>query len=128
MRNYRFVLTLCATLFALVAALPLSAQGGGRGASPDTAAIARIKSQYAKTEVRIRARDGTQLFTSIYAPRDTTRTYPILMSRTPYGIAPYGPYQYPARLGPSPRFSNDGYIFVYQDTRGRFMSGATSST
>jgi putative CocE/NonD family hydrolase len=118
MRHHRFLLTFC----ALLVAVPLSAQGGGRGAGPDTAAIARIKSRYVKTEVRIRARDGVQLFTSIYAPRDTTRTYPILMSRTPYGIAPYGPDQYPARLGPSPRFSDDGYIFVYQDTRGRFMS------
>lgn len=118
MRLHRFVSTFC----ALVVAIPLSAQGGGRGAGPDTAAIARMKARYSKTEVRIRARDGVQLFTSIYAPRDTTRAYPILMSRTPYGIAPYGPDQYPARLGPSARFSDDGFIFVYQDTRGRFMS------
>jgi putative CocE/NonD family hydrolase len=33
-----------------------------------------------------------------------------------------GPNAYPPRLGPSPRFSDDGFIFVYQDVRGRFMS------
>ena len=72
--------------------------------------------------MRIRARDGVQLFTAIYAPRDTTRNYPIMMTRTPYGVPPYGADQYPARLGPNARFADDGFIFVYQDTRGRFMS------
>jgi putative CocE/NonD family hydrolase len=95
--------------------------GGGRG-GVDTAAVAHIRSQYQKTEVRVTMRDGTQLFTAIYAPRDTTRRYPFLMTRTPYGVAPYGPAEYPGRLGPTPRFSDDGFIFVYQDTRGRFMS------
>jgi putative CocE/NonD family hydrolase len=94
---------------------------GGRG-GVDSTGIARIREQYVKTEMHIRARDGTQLFTAIYAPRDTTRRYPFMMTRTPYGIPPYGADQYPARLGPTPKFSDDGFIFVYQDTRGRFMS------
>src|SRR4051812_23825272 len=76
---------------------------GGRGV--DSAAVARVRQRYLKQEVRIRARDGTQLFTAIYTPRDTSRRYPIMMSRTPYSVAPYGSDQYPARLGPSARFS-----------------------
>src|SRR5689334_18473191 len=95
------------------------------GAS-DTALARRIKEQYLKREVRIRVRDGAQLFTSIYIPRDTTRRYPVLMSRTPYSVAPYGA-DYKTALGPSgnPRWVNDGYIFVYQDVRGRFYSEGT---
>jgi uncharacterized protein len=95
------------------------------GAS-DTALARRIKEQYVKREVRIRVRDGAQLFTSIYIPRDTTRRYPVLMSRTPYSVAPYGA-DYKTALGPSgnPRWVNDGYIFVYQDVRGRFYSEGT---
>ncbi|HEY4218904.1 MAG TPA: CocE/NonD family hydrolase [Gemmatimonadaceae bacterium] len=105
-------------LLLLSSAVPLEAQGR----PADTAAVAAIRRRYVKREVRIKARDGTELFTAIYSPRDTTRRYPIMMTRTPYGVAPYGANAYPARLGPSTLFSDDGFIFVYQDTRGRFMS------
>jgi len=44
------------------------------------------------------------------------------MDRTPYSVAPYGEDHYPARLGPSDEFEKSGYIFVYQDVRGRWMS------
>jgi putative CocE/NonD family hydrolase len=67
-------------------------------------------------------RDWKKLFTSVYEPRDLSREYPILLTRTPYGIAPYGADKYPAALGPSEQFSEDGFIFVYQDVRGRMLS------
>ena len=106
-----------ALLAPLALAVPLAAQGG-RGVV-DSAAITRIRDRYKKTEVRIRARDGAAaLHGRSTTPRDTSRRYPIMMTRTPYGVAPYGPEQYPARLGPAQRFSDDGFIFVYQDTRG----------
>jgi len=83
-----------------------------------------IGERYAKHEYRIPMRDGTKLFTSVYVPRDASpqRTYPFLIERTPYGIAPYGTDDYPKRLGPAPIFVKDGFIFVYQDVRGRFQS------
>ena len=84
--------------------------------------VEQIQKSYRKREVYIDMRDGTRLFTSIYEPRDTTRSYPILMSRTPYSIGPYGDSTFRASLGPSPAFATDGYIFVYQDVRGRYMS------
>ena len=92
----------------------------------DTALARRIKERYVKREVRIPVRDGAQLFTSIYIPRDTTHRYPVLMSRTPYSVAPYGA-DYKTALGPSgnPRWVDDGYIFVYQDVRGRYYSEGT---
>ncbi|MEW6251468.1 MAG: CocE/NonD family hydrolase [Planctomycetota bacterium] len=67
-------------------------------------------------------RDGVQLFTAVYEPKDTSERYPFLMLRTPYSVAPYGEDKYPDSLGPSGLFSDDGYIFVYQDVRGRYMS------
>lgn len=89
----------------------------------DPALAARIRERYEKREVRVTVRDGVKLFTSIYVPRDTTRRYAILLSRTPYSVAPYGA-DYKATLGPSgnPKWVDDGYIFVYQDVRGRHFS------
>lgn len=81
-----------------------------------------VKSHYTKYEYRIPMRDGKRLFTSVYVPKDQSQTYPILMDRTPYSVAPYGEDQYKPALGPSDEFEKAGYIFVYQDVRGRFMS------
>lgn len=81
-----------------------------------------IRLHYTKTEQMVPMRDGVKLFTSIFVPRDTTKTYPILMKRTPYNVGPYGEDKYPAKLGPSELFVKAGYIFVNQDVRGRFAS------
>ncbi len=66
-------------------------------------------------------RDGVKLFTSVYIPKDKTQTYPILLNRTPYTVQPYGP-EFKESLGPSALFAREGYIFVYQDVRGKWMS------
>lgn len=81
-----------------------------------------VKANYTKFEYRIPMRDGKRLFTSVYVPKDDSKTYPMLMHRTPYSIRPYGSDQYPDSLGPSSLFAKEGYIFVYQDVRGRWMS------
>jgi len=83
---------------------------------------AYIRENYIKTEKYIKMRDGIKLFTSIYTPKDQTKKYPILINRTPYTVSPYGIDQYKTTLGPSMLFARDGYIFVYQDVRGRWMS------
>ncbi|MEO5815646.1 MAG: CocE/NonD family hydrolase [Gemmatimonadaceae bacterium] len=101
-------------LTTLLAAAALGAQ------SPPGAAD--VRERYVKREVSIRMRDGTQLFTAIYTPRDSTKRYPIMLMRTPYGVGPYGPDAYPAALGPWKAFQDDGFIFVNQDVRGRYMS------
>lgn len=67
-------------------------------------------------------RDGVKLFTSVYVPKDDSKQYPILMMRTPYTVGPYGIDKYKDNLGPSGLFGKEGYIFVYQDVRGRWMS------
>jgi putative CocE/NonD family hydrolase len=81
-----------------------------------------VKEHYTKYEYRIPVRDGVHLFTSVYVPKDSSRSYPFLIDRTPYSVGPYGVDQYPKRLGPSPDFDKAGYIFVFQDVRGRYMS------
>jgi uncharacterized protein len=80
------------------------------------------RSHYTKYDYRIPMRDGIKLFTSVYVPKDTSVSYPIMMQRTPYSIAPYGIDNYKAVLGPSDLFTKEGFIFVYQDVRGRYLS------
>ena len=82
-----------------------------------------IRAHYTKYEFRIPMRDGKRLFTAVYVPKDTGGgPYPFLMDRTPYDVGPYGEDKYPPHLGPSEEFEKSGYIFVYQDVRGRWMS------
>jgi len=81
-----------------------------------------VRAHYVKAEYMIPMRDGIKLFTSVYSPKDTSQKYPILLYRTPYSIRSYGPESYPERLGPSMEFDRDGYIFVFQDVRGKFKS------
>ena len=81
-----------------------------------------VEENYTKQEVAIPMRDGAKLFTAIYSPKDKTKTYPILFCRTPYGVKPYGEDKYPEKIGPSEYLMKSGYIIVYQDARGKFMS------
>ena len=60
---------------------------------------------------------------AVYTPKDASRKYPIMLNRTPYSVAPYGVENYPRSLGPSEKFARDGFIFAYQDVRGRMLSG-----
>ncbi len=84
-----------------------------------------IHAHYSKQEVRIPMRDGAHLFASIYSPidrPDQPETHPILLNRTPYSCAPYGADQFRTSLGPSELFAKNGYIVVYSDVRGRYLS------
>lgn len=81
-----------------------------------------VSENYTKKEVRIKMRDGAELFTSIYFPKDTSKKYPIIMQRTPYDCAPYGEDKFKRSIGPSETMMKEGYIVIYQDVRGRYMS------
>lgn len=80
-----------------------------------------IRENYTKREVMIPMRDGVQLFTSIYTPKDLSKTYPILLRRTPYSCAPYGVEAFSNRIQ-NMHLVRSGYIFVFQDVRGKYMS------
>ena len=81
-----------------------------------------IRENYTKVEKYITMRDGKRLFTSIYSPKDQSKKYPIVMTRTPYTVAPYGENEFRKTLGQNMLFAKEGFIFVYQDVRGRWMS------
>ncbi len=67
----------------------------------------------------IPARDGTRLHTLIYRPAGHAEPLPFLLLRTPYGVAG-SPRRYFA--GYLKELAADGYIFVFQDIRGRYGS------
>jgi putative CocE/NonD family hydrolase len=84
--------------------------------------VDQVKARYTKYEYMIPMRDGAKLFTAVYVPKDTSQSYPFLFTRTPYSVSPYGVDNYRGALGPSEQFEKEGFIFVYQDARGRYMS------
>lgn len=81
-----------------------------------------VKDHYTKKEVKITMRDGVKLHATIYSPKDTSKTYPILLQRTPYSCQPYGEDKFRKKIGPNPVLMKEGNIIVYQDVRGRWMS------
>jgi putative CocE/NonD family hydrolase len=83
-----------------------------------------IKKHYEKFEYLIKMRDGKKLYTCAFIPRDKSKKYPILLNRTPYSCLPYGKNAYSERIGPgfSNKYVDEGFIFVKQDVRGRFLS------
>ena len=83
--------------------------------SVSTAAFGQVpdsvyaRQHYDKFEYQIPMRDGIKLFTAVYVPKDKSRTYPFLMQRTCYSVAPYGTSKFPrGRLGPSKFLMQDG--------------------
>ena len=104
----------------LLVALTATAQPAAPGADRKKI-LDNTRARYTKYDYRIPMRDGIKLFTSVYVPKDRTQTYPFLMQRTPYSIGPYGVDNYRAPLQ-SEAFEKEGFIFVFQDVRGRYLS------
>lgn len=74
---------------------------------------------YTRQEAMIPMRDGIKLFTVIFTPKDVKEPLPFLFSRTPYGVSSYPSPKLTAYISDMAR---EGYIFVYQDIRGRYKS------
>ena len=89
---------------------------------PDETSIVSIRNRYNKQEVYIPMRDGVKLFTSVYTPKDTSQTYPMLMMRSPYGSEWQGEESFTFYLSVYYRYVRENYIMVFQDVRGRYMS------
>lgn len=78
--------------------------------------------EYTRTEVMIPTRDGAKLHTVIVRPVGSETSgppLPFLMQRTPYGVA--GADAETVKRG-KPELAKSGYIFVFQDIRGRYGS------
>lgn len=82
---------------------------------------AYLRENYTKYEYKIPMRDGVKLLTAVYAPKDNKTLYPILLTRTPYSVGPYGEDRY-ADGGPTFQYAKEKFIFVLQDVRGRYGS------
>ncbi len=83
-----------------------------------------IRSHYSKFEYQVPMRDGIELFTVAYVPNDASslKAYPIMLARSPYSVGPYGADRYTKSFFVSEELAREGFIFVMQDVRGRFMS------
>ena len=112
----RLTLRLVFVAVVLLAASPLSAQTAPAPTPSPTPAPAQ---NFDKTEKMIAMRDGARLNTEIFAPKNATAPLPIIFLRTPYGIAGWGERSINGSLS---KLAEEGYIFAFQDIRGRFKS------
>lgn len=97
----------------------------GIAADSKDAATAWLAEHYTKFEYAIPMRDGVKLFTRVYLPKDESKSFPILLTRTPYSLKPYGPDRYASINNSFETLARDGFILVTQDVRGRFASEGT---
>ncbi|HUK89432.1 MAG TPA: CocE/NonD family hydrolase [Blastocatellia bacterium] len=104
------------TMAVVAVLLYLPAGLTGHAASPNPA---DDPPGFNKTEVMIATRDGVRLNTVVYAPKNASGPLPILILRTPYGI---GAAPLAGAWGYLKELAADGYIFAFQDIRGRFKS------
>jgi len=84
-----------------------------------TPAQSQTEDKYNRREVMILMRDEVKLHTVIFTPKNQTEALPFLIERTPYGV---NDYPSPEKNGYVKDMADDGYIFVYQDIRGRYLS------
>jgi putative CocE/NonD family hydrolase len=104
--------------FALIgeARLPARAQ--------EAAGATDFSAMFTKRDVMIPARDGVRLHTEIYVPKNATESLPFFLTRTPYGLSD-DQKGYSRLLNLYREMIPDGYIFVFQDIRGRYGSEGT---
>jgi len=96
--------------FQLAAALVLTV-----ACAPSASPQQPADTAWTSRKVMVPMRDGVRLNTVVVTPRHPSGPLPLLLQRTPYGAGGAvpgfpGPYLYLAR---------DGYVFVFQDIRGR---------
>jgi putative CocE/NonD family hydrolase len=109
-------------VFCLALLLSLAA---GRGLAADSSGdtnAAWFAEHYTKYEHRIPMRDGVHLYTRVYVPKDDSQAWPILLTRTPYSLKPYGVDNYTDPSGSFRTLAKDRFILVTQDVRGRYGS------
>jgi putative CocE/NonD family hydrolase len=86
--------------------------------------IAQTKpeTRFDRKEVLIPMRDGIRLNTVIFTPKTAGEPLPFLLNRTPYGVTDT---PFPDQSSYTKNLSDEGYIFVTQDIRGRYKSEGT---
>ena len=112
---------LLATLLLVTPVAFLHAADDAPKGSESTGA-AWLAEHYTKYEYLIPMRDGVRLFTRVFVPKNDRTNHPILLTRTPYALKPYGPDNYTDASGSFETLAKDGFILATQDVRGRFAS------
>src|SRR6266481_2138136 len=116
MSSFRLATHCLVGVLSLTAPLVRSAEQ-----SADTNAV-WFAEHYTKYEHRIPMRDGVRLFTRVYVPKEDSEAWPIILTRTPYALKPYGADNYTDPSGSFRTLARDKFILVTQDVRGRFGS------
>jgi len=124
LRQALFFGILCTSLPTAGWADPVAPAVPATIAAPDTTA-AWLSENYTKYEYRIPMRDGVRLFTRVYTPKEASQSWPILLTRTPYALKPYGTDNYSDPAGSFRTLAKDKFILVTQDVRGRYGSEGT---
>jgi len=115
-----FALRLAAScLFVVVSLSPDHVRAAEQSADTDAVWLAE---HYTKYEHRIPMRDGLRLFTRFYVPKDDSEAWPIILTRTPYALKPYGTDNYTDASGSFRTLATNQFILVTQDVRGRYGS------
>jgi uncharacterized protein len=117
MNRSRPVIACVLVLLAFAAQRPVSV--AEQSSDSDAAWMAE---HYTKYEHRIPMRDGVRLFTRVYIPKDDSEAWPIILTRTPYALKPYGVDNYSDSSGSFNTLAHDRFILVTQDVRGRYGS------
>jgi hypothetical protein len=106
------------TPYAQAPALP-----AGAGSAQTEATEAVAPRTYTRQEAMIPMRDGVHLHAVILRPADGSDTpaagLPFLLARTPYGV---DEFDSDSVNHDKPELAASGYIFVYEDIRGRYQS------
>jgi predicted acyl esterase len=107
-------------LFALLAGTALLAFSASHLRQQSAASVSSSE-LFNKTDAMIPARDGVKLHTEIYAPKNARGSLPLFLTRTPYGLKD-DEDGFSRMLALYSDMFADGYIFVFQDIRGRYAS------
>src|SRR5579863_4161068 len=110
--RHAMVLFLCAVVPAAFHARPSRGQSAPE---PDYSQI------FTKQDVMIPMRDGVKLHTEIYTPKQSGEPLPFIFERTPYGLHD-DEKGYTSKFGIYQEMIPEGFIFVFQDIRGRYGS------
>jgi putative CocE/NonD family hydrolase len=112
----------------LVCLVVVPSLGAGRARAAEQAADTNavwLAEHYTKYEHRVPMRDGVKLFTRVYVPKDDSQRWPIMLTRTPYALKPYGADNYTDPSGSFRTLATNQFILVTQDVRGRYGSEGT---
>ena len=83
-----------------------------------------VQDNFVIRDAMVPMRDGVKLYTLIISPKKNTGAFPVILKRTPYDASSNLNSRASSRLEVTigSQFLGDDYIYVVQDTRGRFKS------